>query len=856
MTNATPSIDSRIANRFDPKVGIAGAGDGPFLSVPADDNIGDNVMEGWRGTGQLGFLSQIENAVLTYRPDLQPALSVLDDEQAWLDFDTAPEAMWLYDLATLRFVAVNQMAVARYGYARAEFLGMTLYDIRPPEDVPALLSSSALTGGGVEAGGVWRHRTKDGRLLRADILSFPVFYAGRPCRLVTARNVTDQRWAADALRDSEARYRQIVETAQEGIWLLDAHNQTTFVNQRLAEMLGYTVEEMLKTPLQLFLQRPDQAFAIANARPGRPAAGRPLGGDFRFRRKDGSALWGIVSTTPLFDQDGRYAGSLAMVTDISERKRAEARQLSQFAVTRVLAAYDSLPAASARLLQGICEGLGWELGELWCLDPANPQQCWHDLWIGPALPSAARHLLKVNSGLTRAGDWPALLRDSSQPLWFAEVTAEPGLTRAPLALTLGLRRGCAIPIRGSHGLSGLMLFLAWPGQQPSQPDQELLQLLADIGRQVNQFLVRIQAEETSRRQTARLRALVEVSKVFSADTLDSATVVETLVRHVADVTGDAAEVQLHLEATELVAGVGAARAAPAQLDAGPVVVALRTRFRAIGALTLFRDARKGPYTDDDERFLQDLADRAAQALDNLRLSQELAERERRLQDLVGQLLVAQEEERRRVAYDVHDGVAQVAIGTHQHLQAVARHYRPRSPQARDQFERALLLAQRTVREARQLVAHLRPTTLDDFGLASALRLQIEELRAEGWQITYRESLGAERLPPAVETALFRVAQEALTNVGKHAQTTAAQVTLARREAGVRLEVQDRGAGFDPATVSPTPRAGERVGLPGMRERLLLLGGRFRIQSRPGAGTRVLAEVPLPARCPDQGASRP
>src|SRR5947207_2956618 len=129
----------------------------------------------------------------------------------------------------------------------------------------------------------------------------------------------------------------------------------------------------------------------------------------------------------------------------------------------------------------------------------------------------------------------------------------------------------------------------------------------------------------------------------------------------------------------------------------------------------------------------------SRALDNARLYRELAEREQRLEDLVGRLLVAQEEERRRVAYDVHDGVAQMAAGVHQHLQAYA--HDPQAAAAPEQLERAVDLARRTVREARRVIADLRPTALDDFGLAAALRLQVESLRADGWQLTYEETLG-------------------------------------------------------------------------------------------------------------------
>ncbi|CCF85949.1 Multi-sensor signal transduction histidine kinase (fragment) [Nitrolancea hollandica Lb] len=160
------------------------------------------------------------------------------------------------------------------------------------------------------------------------------------------------------------------------------------------------------------------------------------------------------------------------------------------------------------------------------------------------------------------------------------------------------------------------------------------------------------------------------------------------------------------------------------------------------------------------------------------------------------------------------------------------------------MERALDLAQRTVREARAVVANLRPTALDDFGLAAALKLEVETLLREGWKIDYCQELGDERLPAPVETALFRMAQESLTNVRKHADTTEVRIVLGRSGTTVSLEVRDRGQGFDPGAVPYNGGADERVGLVGMRERITLLGGQFTIESTPGAGTRVMAAVPL------------
>jgi PAS domain S-box-containing protein len=203
-----------------------------------------------------------------------------------------------------------------------------------------------------------------------------------------------------------------------------------------------------------------------------------------------------------------------------------------------------------------------------------------------------------------------------------------------------------------------------------------------------------------------------------------------------------------------------------------------------------------------------------------------------------------EEERQHTAYELHDGLAQVVTSVHQYLQAYAGRRRPRSPQARAELTSLLELARRAVKEVRQLIAGLRPIALDDFGLATALQMHAMALRADGWEITYQETLGDERLPPSIETVFFRIAQEALTNVRKHAQTTRSHLELQRHERSLRLIVQDWGCGFEPSALPTRAYPGEQIGLRGMRERIALLGGHWRIESHPGGGTLVIVEAPL------------
>jgi signal transduction histidine kinase len=253
--------------------------------------------------------------------------------------------------------------------------------------------------------------------------------------------------------------------------------------------------------------------------------------------------------------------------------------------------------------------------------------------------------------------------------------------------------------------------------------------------------------------------------------------------------------------------------------------------RAIGVLIAHDKIGPTPsFTDDDLRLAETLAARAAIAVD---LSQRVS------RDAVRRVVEAQELERTRLARELHDQTGQA-------LTSILLGLKPLEQSTDSEDGRAALATLRelvvsTLRDVRRLAVELRPAALDDFGLVAAVERLVETFREHGGlEIDVEAQLAGDRLSTEVETALYRVVQEGLTNVAKHAGATRVSVLLAHRGGTVTAVVEDDGLGFDPGSARE-----DALGLVGMRERMALIGGRLRIESGPGAGTTLVAEVLLP-----------
>ena len=258
-------------------------------------------------------------------------------------------------------------------------------------------------------------------------------------------------------------------------------------------------------------------------------------------------------------------------------------------------------------------------------------------------------------------------------------------------------------------------------------------------------------------------------------------------------------------------------------------VPLIVRDRAIGVMAAHDKQRAdGRFGDDDLRLAEQFAARAAVAVD---LSERVA------RDALRRVVGGQELERRRLARELHDETGQALTSILLGLKAVEEAPDDETLAAAARHLRELVVA--TLQDVRRLAVELRPKALDDFGLVPALeRLASTFQEHTGIAVHFEERLSAQRLPEETETALYRIVQEVLTNIVKHAHARTVSILLLRRASRVTAVIEDDGRGFD------LGRAREDgLGLVGMRERVGLVGGRLTIESSEGTGTTLVVEVP-------------
>jgi PAS domain S-box-containing protein len=691
----------------------------------------------------------------------------------------------------------------------------------------------------------------DGRQLELELTSAPVVYEGKPARQVIIRDISERRQAQRALRDSEERFRKLFEENSVGMALVGPDMTLQKVNAALCQMLGYNESALLDHTFMEFTHPDDVEADLRNARRLMSGEISSYRMDKRYLTANGAVIWVHLTGAVVRDESSGPLYGMAIVENITERKLAEDALRSSEERYRMITELISDYASSYRR-----EADGTYTRE----------------WI-------------TADSFTRMTGYS-----------IEEIEARPVVDLYHPEDAVEVQRGLdaawsGTPVHGEYRLLTKCGELRWVSVDRRPILDEQTGRVVRLYGVAKDITARKLAEAELREHTARSEALARISQALTEKHRDYRAVLELIVQQVSCLLGDACVLTLltgeekrvetaafyhpNPEARTFMeqlfkTAYGTTRPGiinrvielgePSRLTNVPIeyirplmqpeyqsyldrfgmyslmVVPLRVQGVAIGTLGVSRETPDRPYTDADQTFLQDLADRAAQAIENARLFEAVASARERMRQLAQQVVTAQEEERKRISRELHDEAGQSLTALKIRLQMLKGEVPSELDVVRRSIEEIVLLTDSTMHQIRLLAQDLRPPVLDTLGFNTVLASYCQDFaRRTRIQTEYQgDTLPA--LPDAVKTFLYRFLQETLTNVVRHADASDVHVTLRLLPDEVSLMVADNGFGF-------SPHEGSGLGLVGIRERLTLLGGWLEVVSAPGEGSRLTAHIP-------------
>ncbi|MDD3653213.1 MAG: GAF domain-containing sensor histidine kinase [Desulfotomaculaceae bacterium] len=273
-----------------------------------------------------------------------------------------------------------------------------------------------------------------------------------------------------------------------------------------------------------------------------------------------------------------------------------------------------------------------------------------------------------------------------------------------------------------------------------------------------------------------------------------------------------------------------------------LLIPLLSKSGILGIMQVDRPIETNGFSQEDVAIFSAIAKEASIAMENTRLFEALAQKEKLLQQLLEKLIRAQEDERKRVASEIHDGAIQALLGIWYRIQRLATS-NSSDDTSKEEFLKIQDLLGQQIQEIRRIVHNLRPVVLDTYGLGPALRAMINTLQEDNdIEFELTQKILSQSLPANFELTIYRIIQELLTNVIKHSHATRVQVILQSDEENTELVVKDNGIGFN-AAINNRDNPFGNLGLANIHERIVLLGGTCKIESKLGWGTTVTVHVP-------------
>jgi len=405
---------------------------------------------------------------------------------------------------------VNPKFTQLTDYTREEAIGknprILKSDETPPEEYKRLWDT-------VTSGGTWQgefhNRKKSGKLFWESATISPVRNAEGAIThfMAIKEDITEIKLMTYRLRENEERLRLLIESSQDGILAYDNDIRYILWNKAMEQISGVKREALLgKSPFEVFpfLEEVGEGEAFRNAVKGKPT----VRGAMRYNVPQ-TGRHGFFQSAhfPLLDANGNIVGGMAIIRDVTEQMQNERRVKAQHAVTQILVESPTIEEASLKIIEVVCECLAWDVGELWLADRQKGVLCLAESWRSPTIELPGFEAITRKTTFAPGIGLPGRVWQSGNPVWVVDIAQDVGFPRAEVAVKEGLRGAFCFPVEGNREVIGVIDFLS---RTTRQPDNDLLNMMTAIGRQIGLFIVRKQSEEQTKIQLQRISALHEV----------------------------------------------------------------------------------------------------------------------------------------------------------------------------------------------------------------------------------------------------------------------------------------------------------------------------------------------------------
>ena len=774
-----------------------------------------------------------------------PPLSVRGDEHFRRLTAAAFEGIGLTENGVI--VDVNDQLAAMLGYEPAEMIGRPVTDLVAPQDIERVQQS--MRSGGEQP---YTHlsRRKDGSVFPVEVRAKFMELDGRSLRVTAVVDITERERVAAALRESEERLRVSLDAGRLSAWTLDAATGSATWAGPFEKLHGFPPEEFGGTDAHYFqLVHPDDREEVARLVLGaREGTIDRFFTEHRVMWPNGSVHWLAGRGEAIRDAAGVVRHVAGTLVDVTERME-------------LLAHLRASQERLALVLEGAGVGL-WDRDE--AIGRTYVSDRYRELFgFGPDEAFDADEYFRRNvhpedrtktdealaelSAARRPVAWEVRVRDRDGHLRWFRITAhgqwdaQNNMSRRAGSIEDITARKDAELALAAHNMALVMLSSS-PDVHGGELDAAFREITMQGARALGVERCSVWLFDTfGERIDCRTLYRASIDAFEAGDSLwaeDHPSYFAALEEGRALASEDA---QGDPRTAELVKSYLEPLGITSLLDA-PVMV----RGKLVGLVCLEQVGPHREWTAEASSFAASLADFSARALEvfeRRRVEERLHGTYQQLRALARRLEAAEANERKRISREMHDEIGQTLTAIKISLSLVSRD--PASAASAGRVEDAIRLVDSIIQHVRELALELRPALLDEVGLVAALRGHLEEQSQRAGLEWHFDSPGEEsRLPPELEIACFRVVQETLTNVIRHAGAKVVTVKLGVTPEQVCISVTDDGCGFNPGAAVSGVAGRRRLGLAGMQERMDLLGGELSIKSAPGKGTTVTATLPL------------